>query len=94
MLHQVYHILRSKQDGQYIAAHPDPDSPTQYLLLFSEYADALSYLNKYAQELVDRFTVESISGTQLKGILQRWSFAGIGLVKDPLLPRIEFLGLD
>ncbi|MGL5083634.1 MAG: hypothetical protein ACRC8A_19300 [Microcoleaceae cyanobacterium] len=91
MLSQVYYILRSKQDGQYIAAHPNPDAATKYLLLFSEQFDALSYLNKYAQEWADRFAIEAITGPQIKSILQRWGFVGIGLVEDPILPQVEFM---
>ncbi len=62
-----------------------------FLLLFQEHADALSYLNTHARELADRFAVETTSGTQLEGVLKRWSFTGVGMVKDPLLPKVEFL---
>ncbi|MEB3887316.1 hypothetical protein [Lyngbya sp. CCY1209] len=94
MFSQVYYLLRSKQDGQYVAAHPDPDKPQGYLLLFSEHFDALSYLNKHGEEVRDQFTVESIAGSQLKGILQRWGFGGVGMVKDPMIPRVEFLAVQ
>lgn len=91
MFTQVYYVIRSRADGQYLTAHPRPESGTGYLLTFAEHFEALSYLNTHAQDLVHQFAVESVPNTQLKGILSRWSFAGIGLVQDPLLPKIEFL---
>jgi hypothetical protein len=48
-------------------------------------------LNAHAGDMADRFGVESISGSQLKGLLQRWGFNGVGIVQDPLVPNIEFL---
>ena len=42
----------------------------------------------------DRLTVESVSPTQVKNLLQRWGYQGIGLVTDPLIPEIEFLSQD
>jgi hypothetical protein len=94
MFSQVYYLIRAKADGHYLTAHPPSDHPQTYLLLFSEQFDALSYLNKYAADLTDKFTVESIPGSQMTGILQRWGFGGIALVKDPLLPSIEFMTLS
>ena len=94
MFSQVFYLLRSKVDGRYVTAHPNPDSPQGYLLLFSEHFDALSYLNKHASQIADQFSVESIPGSQLKGVLQRWGFTGIGLIKDPILPRIEFMSVN
>ena len=94
MFSQTLYLLRSKVDGRYITAHPNPDSTQGYLLLFSEHFDALSYLNKHASEIADKFSVESIPGSQLKSVLQRWSFKGIGLIKDPILPRIEFMSVN
>ncbi|MBD2462087.1 hypothetical protein H6G89_13615 [Oscillatoria sp. FACHB-1407] len=98
MLSQIFYFVRSKQDGQYLVARPrtttssNPDNPTTgYVLLFREHSDALSYLNTHGSGVSDRFAVESIPSTQLKGMLQRWGFDGIGLVEDPLLPRVEFL---
>ena len=91
MLSEVYYILRSKADGRYVTAHPEPDSPSAYLLLFSENFDALSYKNKHATDVKDRFAVESVTGYQIKPILQRWGFTGIAMVKEPLLPQIEFI---
>jgi hypothetical protein len=88
---QMYYVVRSKVDGKYLAAHPHPDSPSSYLLLFKENFDALSYLNKYAGELKDKFGVEGIDRSQIKAVLQRWGFSGVGMVNDPLLPSIEFL---
>ncbi len=96
MYSQIHYLIRSKIDGSYIAAHPrenNPDKPADsgYLLLFREHFDALTYMNKYAPDLKDRVAIESIPGSQLGAILNRWGFTGIGLVQDPLLPRVEFL---
>lgn len=96
MLSQVYYLIRSREDGSYVAAHPDGSDRAEskdpgYLLMFREHFDALSYLNKYASDVRERFAVESISGSQLKGILTRWGFTGVAMVQDPLLPRVEFL---
>lgn len=96
MLSQVYYLVRSRADGQYLVARPrpaNPDGPPEpgYLLMFSEHADALIYLNTHAAEMASQFSVESIPGTQIKSLMQRWGFAGLGLVQDPLLPRVEFL---
>lgn len=91
MLSEIYYLIRSKADGSYVSGRPNPDTAQSYLLLFSEHFDALSYLNKHAPDLVNKFAVESISGTQIKPILQRWGFTGVGMIKDPLLPQVEFL---
>jgi hypothetical protein len=93
MFAQVYYLIRAKADGHYLTAHPHSDNSQAYLLLFSEQFEALSYLNKHAGDLADKFAVESVTGSQMKGILQRWGFGGIALVKDPLLPQIEFMTL-
>ncbi|NEQ99327.1 MAG: hypothetical protein F6K30_21905 [Cyanothece sp. SIO2G6] len=100
MLTTLYYLLRSRKDGSYLAAHsqgrteneqpkeaPDPG----YLILFQEYADGLSYLNAHAPDRAADFAVESVSQTQLKGVMQRWRFKGVGLVTDPLLPKVEFM---
>ncbi len=97
MFSQIYYLVRSKADGRYLAAHPDRDSKganSGYLLLFNEDFEALSYLNTHGANVVDRFGVESVPGTQLKNLLQRWGFAGVGIIRDPLLPSIEFFSLD
>jgi hypothetical protein len=91
----IFHLLRSKHDGQYLVAHARNASGEAkdigYLLLFKEHADALSYLNTHGSGVADRFGVESISKSQLTGLLNRWGFTGIGVVEDPLLPRVDFL---
>lgn len=87
----LYYMLRSRADGNYLVAHPDPDAPHRYLLVFIEDYDARSYLNTHAQDLVDKFMVESIGKIQIQSILDRWQYQGIGLVQDPLLPRIAFM---
>ncbi|MFM2064936.1 MAG: hypothetical protein RLZZ507_4607, partial [Cyanobacteriota bacterium] len=67
------------------------DDQLGYLLLFKEDFDALSYLNTHAGDLASRLTVESIPGPQVGSLLKRWGFAGVGIVNDPLLPKVEFL---
>lgn len=94
MLSQIHYLIRSKRDGKYLTARikaEENETEQGYLLMFKEHFDALSYLNSHGVDVADRFGVESVSGTQLKGLLQRWGFKGIGIVQDPLLPRIEFL---
>lgn len=94
MFSEVYYLIRSRVDGSYLAAHPKSREGPGYLLMFREDFDALSYLNKHGAGVADKFGVESIAGSQLKGLLKRWGFAGVGMVQEPLLPRIEFLTLD
>ncbi len=96
MLSQLYYIVRSKVDGKYLVAQinkAENEGSVSYLLVFSENFEALSYLNTHGSDVSDRFIVESTSGTQLKSILERWDFQGIGLVKDPLIPKIEFMSV-
>lgn len=90
MFSETYYIIRSSSDGRYLLAHPHPET-SGYLLLFRENFDALSYLNTHAGELANRFAVESIPGTQLGNLLKRWGFSGVGVVTDPLLPKVEFM---
>ena len=94
MLSKVYYLIRSRADGHYLVAHPDrnvqPSEPG-YLLLFCEHFDALSYLNTHGSTAAAHWAVESISRAQLGGLFKRWSFTGIGIVQDPLLPEVEFL---
>jgi hypothetical protein len=90
MLCEVHYLIRSKADGRYLTARPSEDA-SGYLLLFRENFDALSYLNTHAADLANRFTVESIPGTQLGGLLKRWGFTGVAVVTDPLVPKVEFL---
>jgi hypothetical protein len=101
MYSQVYYLVRSRADGSYLAARlgdrdatPEGDRqpPKQgYLLLFQEHFDALSYLNTHGGGTTDRFAVESIPMSQLESLLKRWDFSGIGIVQDPLIPKVEFL---
>lgn len=93
MFSQIHYLILSRADGRYLVATNNlgTDSATaSYLLMFREHFDALSYLNTHGADVADRFTVESVSGTQLKGLLQRWGFTGVGIVQDPLVPQIEF----
>jgi hypothetical protein len=102
MFSEVFYLIRSRADGQYLVARTraeprDEQSAdtqavdAQYLLIFKEHYDALSYINTHGGDVAARFAVESIAGTQLGNLLKRWGFAGMGMVQDPLLPRIEFL---
>ncbi len=95
MLSQIQYLIRSKIDGKYLTANISTENKENsgYLLLFKENFEALSYLNTHGANVAKNFTVESISLPQLKTTLQRWGFAGIGLVEDPLLPNIKFMTL-
>jgi hypothetical protein len=90
MLSEVYYLVRSQADGRYLTARPNAEA-SGYLLLFQENYDALSYLNTHAAEVANRFAVESIAGTQVGNLLKRWGFIGVGIVTDPLLPKVDFL---
>jgi len=94
MYSESFYLIRSKLDGKYLVAHPKTKEGMGYLILFKEHFDALSYLNKYAEDVRDRFSVESLPGSQLKSLVKRWEFEGVGIVEDPLLPRIEFLSIN
>ena len=89
MLGQGYYLLRSRSDGRYLLAQPDEQR--QFLLMFTADHAALSYLNAHAPELTPQFAVESVSQTQLKTLMDRWGFAGMAMVNDPLVPDIDFL---
>lgn len=96
MLSQTYYLVRSRQDGSYLVARPQAapsrdQPPPGFVLLFREHADALSYLNTHAADLANRFMVEPLTPTQLEAVLKRWSFKGVGIVDDPLLPTVSFL---
>jgi len=98
MVSQLYYVLRSRIDGQYLAARPqtsqppDPDRPPPagFLLVFTADYEALTYLNAHAPELSDKFGVETIMATHLKSLLSRWNFQGLGMVQDPRIPEVEF----
>jgi hypothetical protein len=94
MLTDIHYVVRSRKDGKYLVArlhNPATEQENQHLLVFSENYDALSYLNTHAGGLAAEFSVESLSGGQLKAVLKRWGFQGIGVVNEPLEPRIKFL---
>lgn len=94
MFKQIYYLLRSKKDGKYLVAKIEKQQQREesnYLLLFKENFEALSYLNAHAPEYSNQFTLESVDDTQLQGIIKRWSFTGVGMVEDPLIPTIKFL---
>jgi hypothetical protein len=96
MFSQIHYLILSRADGRYLVANNTgaDSAKASYLLMFREHFDALSYLNAHGADVADRFTVESVSGTQLKGLLKRWGFTGVGIVQDPLVPQIEFLEQD
>jgi hypothetical protein len=94
MLSTTHYLLRSRQDGQYLVARlrkGESDNPANYVFLFKESYDALSYINAHAKDLANNFSVETLSGTQLKGLMNRWGFQGIALVSEPLEPQVQFL---
>lgn len=94
MLLQINYLIRSKKDGKYLAARVQAEgdrSSDSYLLIFSEDHQALSYINTHGQAMSDRLTVESVSPTQVKQLLQRWGYRGVALVTDPLIPEIQFM---
>lgn len=94
MFSQIYYLILSRADGRYLVAKPNTgtqDTGASYLLMFREHFDALSYLNAHGVDVADRFAVESATETQIKNLLQRWGYSGVGIVQDPLVPRIEFL---
>jgi len=94
MLLQINYLIRSKQDGKYLVARMPATSGIEasYLLVFQYDYDAMSYINTHGREFRDRLSVETASPIQLKGLMERWKYAGFGIVKDPLVPDIEFIG--
>lgn len=100
MFSEIFYLLRSRADGQYLVARPhqadrsDQKPDPGFLLMFKEHADALSYLNTHGSGVANRFAVESIPGSQLKALISRWGFTGLGMVQDPLLPTVDFLRKD
>jgi len=85
----LYYLIRSKIDGKYAVASIEDQG--QYLLLFTEKFDALSYINTHGGDLVDRFRVDSITNSEIKSLLSRWGYQGVGIVDDPLIPQIKFM---
>ena len=93
MLLQINYLIRSKKDGKYLVARLPEKSGIEasYLLVFQQDYDALTYINTHGQAYCDRLKVETASPIQLKSLLERWNYAGFGIVKDPLVPEIEFI---
>ena len=92
---QGYYVLRSRQDGRHLAAQGgSADVPKSFLLLFGADHEALSYLSTHAPDLRPQFSVEWLAPNQVKDLLARWGFAGVGLVRDALTPQVEFLERD
>jgi hypothetical protein len=93
MLSELYYLIRSRADGRYLTAKVEAredESELRFLLIFQEHHEALTYLNTHAAELAQHFSVETILGTQLKPLLLRWGYQGVGQVKDPIEPAIQF----
>ncbi len=96
MLSQFNYLIRSQKDGKYLVARIQAENSAEtanYLLVFKEDYEALSYINTHGKEMSSRLNVESVSATQLKSILQRWGYQGVGYVEDPLIPEIKFMVL-
>ncbi len=93
MLLQINYIIRSKKDGKYLVARMPERSGIEesYLLVFQQDYDALSYINTHGKEYSDRLAVETASPIQLKSLMERWGYAGFGIVQDPLVPDIKFV---
>ncbi|MBX2863554.1 MAG: hypothetical protein KTR27_08360 [Leptolyngbyaceae cyanobacterium MAG.088] len=92
MFTKSYYLLRSTHDGQYLVAKPrNIENSKGFLMLFNADYEALSYVNQHAAEVANRFAVEPISGQQLKQMMDRWGYEGVGVVNDPLVPQIDFL---
>lgn len=93
MLLQINYLIRSKHDGKYLVARLPEKSGIEasYLLVFQHDYDAMSYINTHGQEFSDRLTVEVANPVQIKGLMKRWDYSGLGIVKDPLLPDIQFV---
>lgn len=90
---EVFYLVRSRQDGRYLTARPEALAEGQpgYLLLFQEHFEALTYLNTHAPGVSDRFSVESLPSSQVGAVLKRWGFGGVGIVRDPLIPNVQFM---
>lgn len=92
---QNYYLLRSRQNGDYIAARQpaktEDEPPQRYVLLFKHDHDAMGYLNAHAGDVSDRFAVEMSPLKQIKLTLERLGFTGVGFVSDPLVPHVDFM---
>ena len=93
MLLQINYLIRSRKDGKYLVARLPQQSGIEasYLLVFQQDYDALSYINTHGKAYSDRLSVETATPIQLKSLLERWDYDGLGIVKDPLVPDIEFM---
>jgi hypothetical protein len=94
MLSELHYLIRSRADGRYLTARvdgTDGEKEIRYLLIFREHHEALTYLNTHAAEIAQHFSVETIPASQLKALLLRWGYQGLGQVQDPIEPHIQFL---
>ena len=92
MLSQFYYVVRSQTSGEYLIAHPSADAADGFLLLFSADYDALSYINAHGSG--GKGAVEMMTAIALPATLKRWELKGVGIVQDPLIPRVEFLRIE
>ena len=88
----TYYLILLQQNGRYLVAYPENER--SYLLLFLEYAQALSYLNTHAKQLAENFKIECLSMGQIQLIIKRWQFDGLGIVEDPWEPKIEWFSVQ
>ncbi|NJM57882.1 MAG: hypothetical protein HC857_11225 [Synechococcales cyanobacterium RU_4_20] len=95
-----YYLLRSRQNGDYVAARmaaqPQEEKrlderEQRYLLLFRADHEAFLYLNTHAGDVSKHFAVEMSSLRQIKLTLERLGFTGVGFVSDALLPQVDFM---
>lgn len=89
----INYVIRSQIDGKYLVARNAISNVEieSYLLVFAQYEEALSYINTHGQEFATKLAVESVTPSSLKSLMQRWNYEGIGVVEDPLIPRINFM---
>jgi hypothetical protein len=92
MLSEFYYVVRSQTSGEYLVAHPSADAADGFLLLFSADYDALSYINTHGGGA--GCAVEMVAATVLPATLKRWELKGVGIVQDPLIPRVQFLRIE
>jgi hypothetical protein len=92
MLSQFYYVVRSQTSGEYLVAHPVADTADGFLLLFAADYDALSYVNAHGSGRGS--AVEMMAATALPATLKRWELQGVGIVQDPLIPRVQFLRIE
>ncbi len=94
MFAETYTVLRSQVNGRYLVAHPQTETRSAFLLVFQDLEQALSYVNAHAPSTAGSWSLEPITTPQVQQMINRWQFAGFGLVEDPLVPNIRFMQLS